>query len=558
MSNFGEYSDSEVDRIMTNRPPSSYGSMHSDDYDEDDDDDDIKEPPNKQPETRLRLYRSESPETAITERTQTHQSSIYQDGLFLRPQSITHKEEAFPARHDRESISLDQSEMQSEVRTERAINEEPNDRDMEELHERDLPEDESASMEVQEVRTEEPVYDYDEIVLHFDEPKEPPPRPPAGSGLQFRHPHSSLTLRHVLTAMVNSLSRLHPSDISYYKRSLSSHCRFRKNYPMIADLNDPLDLADKMIEVCGLGEALYLTVRNLQNIGKDDMAKILRKTCRRALLQYDLKIAYDRRYYSLYEGRCRPGQQRYISDVYVEPVTVIKGTREPINPENEYIVVQMNRSFEKYRGCSVEAQKWRDEDKAFIEMMGKMAYRMILEGRDWFTVEDLTAVNLTYEDLRSRDELTTEVKRASEDNRTWTFKFVHVTIQEYMAAMYVYVAFRKHGKNVFISSQMSWLQSSNKDRAVIEMYRPAIDRMLASPNGHLDMFVRFLIGLVTPGTEDNLRGYLLNHYHPKAKGTEEVVKYINKKMKDNIHPDRRRNLELCLVELEEGKDEKRR
>lgn len=50
---------------------------------------------------------------------------------------------------------------------------------------------------------------------------------------------------------------------------------------MIADLNDPLDLADKMIEVCGLGEALYLTVRNLQNIGKDDMAKILRKTCRR-------------------------------------------------------------------------------------------------------------------------------------------------------------------------------------------------------------------------------------------------------------------------------------
>lgn len=96
-------------------------------------------------------------------------------------------------------MSLDQSEMQSEVRTERAINEEPNDRDMEELHERDLPEDESASMEVQEVRTEEPVYDYDEIVLHFDEPKEPPPHPPAGSGLQFRHPHSSLTLRHVLT-----------------------------------------------------------------------------------------------------------------------------------------------------------------------------------------------------------------------------------------------------------------------------------------------------------------------------------------------------------------------
>lgn len=91
---------------------------------------------------------------------------------------------------------MDQSELQSEVRTERAIQEEPNDRDVEELPE---PQDESAAMEMPEERPEEPVYDYDEIVLHFDEPKEPPPRPPAGSGLQFQHPHSSLTLRHVLT-----------------------------------------------------------------------------------------------------------------------------------------------------------------------------------------------------------------------------------------------------------------------------------------------------------------------------------------------------------------------
>lgn len=221
---------------------------------------------------------------------------------------------------------------------------------------------------------------------------------------------------------------------------------------------------------------------------------------------------------------------------------------------SQLIVVQMNRSFEKYRGCSVEAQKWREEDKMFIEMMGKMSYKMIQEGRDWFTVEDLTSVNLTYEDLRNRDELTTEVKRRNEDVRTWIFKFVHITVQEYMAAMYVYVAFRKHGKNVIEPSKMSWFQGPNKDRPVIDLYRPAIDRALVSPNGHLDMFLRFLVGLVTPGTEDNLHGYLLSHYHPKAKGTEEVVKYINKKMRDNIHADRRRNLELCLVELEEGKE----
>ncbi|XP_016100614.1 protein NLRC3 [Sinocyclocheilus grahami] len=806
MSNFGDDSDSEVDRIMMDRPPSSYGSMHSDDH-EGEEDDEFEEHLLKLPATRVRLHRSDSPETAITERTNTNQSSVYNDGLVLKPQHFMHIAESH-ARHsiNREPSIVEPSELQSDIRTEAAMDEEPNVRDTE-MNERDTQEQQNESVAMEQAEATKEEDDFDEIVIGFEEPKDPPPPPPAeGVGLQFQQMHSSLTLRHVLRQMVECLSQLHPEEIAYFKRSLSTHCRFRKNYSRIADLNDPLDLADKMIEVCGLGEALHLTIRAVQNVGKDNLAEYLRKTCRRAVLQHDLNIAHDRCYYSLYEGRCRPGQQRYISDIYVEPVTVIRGSREPINLENEVyqipytiqetqiraadifrllpheqkpirtvmmtgipacgltvavnkviidwmekktnqdfqfifplpakelhlgkdgnqsflelldsffaeaddikfiekpdclslfiidalelckhnldfknnevissarvkapldalltslikgtllpnarvwitshvtaahrippqlidryvelrgftdekkeeyftkrttdpelgrkvynhmkrskaleiichlplfswmvafifergfrdpeygkhppgitafysqlIIVQMNRSFEKYRGCNVEDQKWRDEDKMFIDMMGKMSYRMIQEGRDWFTVEDLTSVNLTYEDLRSRDELTTEVKRRNEDIHTWVFKFVHITVQEYMAAMYAYVAFRKHGKNVIEPSKMSWFQGPNKDRPVIELYRPAIDRALASPNGHLDMFLRFLVGLVTPGTEDNLRGYLLGHYHPKAKGTEEVVKYINKKIRDNIHPDRRRNLELCLVELEEGK-----
>ncbi|XP_043114650.1 NLR family CARD domain-containing protein 3 [Puntigrus tetrazona] len=809
MSNFGDESDSEVDRIMMDRPPSSYGSMQSDDHE--DELDEFEEPPLKLQATRVRLNRPDSPETVFTERTNTNQSSVYKDGLVLRTQTFMRAEESHALHSiNREPSIVEPSELQSDIQTEAAMDEEPNYRD-EENNERDAQEqrNESAAMEQEEATKEEEEEDFDEIVVSYAEPIDPPPPPREGDGLQFQHLHGSLTLQHVLRQMVGCLSQFHPAEISYFKRSLSTHCRFRKNYPSIADLHDPLDLVDKMIEVCGLGEALHLTIRAIHNVGKEDLSVYLRKTCRRAVLQHDLILAHERRYYSLYEGRCRPGRQRYISDVYVEPVTVIRGSREPINLENEvqrvpytieetqiraadifrplpheqkpirtvmmtgvpasgltvavnkviidwlekktnqdfqlvfplpakelhlgkdehqsflemlscffaeaedikfiekpdclslfiidalelcrhdldfknnkvissarvkapldalltslikgtllpnarvwitshvsaahrippqlidryvelrgftdekkeeyftkrtsetelgrkvynhmkrskaleimchhplfswmvafifergfrdpeygkhppgitafysqFIVVQMNRAFEKYRGCSVEAQKWKEEDKTFIEMMGKMSYKMLLDGRDRFTVADLAAVNLTYEDLRDRDELTTEVKRRNENVQTWIFKFVHFTVQEYMAAMYAYVAFRKDGKNVIEPSKMSWLTGSNKDRPVIELYRPAVDRALASPNGHLDMFLRFLVGLVTPGTEDNLRGYLLNHYHPKAKGTEEVAKYINKKMRDGVHPDRRRNLELCLVELEEGKEER--
>ncbi|XP_073674339.1 protein NLRC3 [Garra rufa] len=807
MSNYEDDSDTEMGRYGMDRPPSSYGSMQSDDH-EDEEEDDLQELPFKET-TRVRIHRPDSPETAITERTNTNQSSIYKDGLVLR-QPIMHTEEPHAFHSiNRESSIVEPSELQSDIRTEAAMDEEPNDRDAD----RDMQEQqsESAAMEIQEKQAEATAQedDFDEIVVRYDEPKESPPIPEEGLGLQFQHMHGSLTLRHVLMQMVGCLSKLYPAEIAYFKRCLSTHCRFRKHYSRIADLHDPLDLVDKMIEISGLGEALYLTIRSLHNVGKDNLSDYLKKSCRRALLQHDLKMAHDRRYSSLYEGRCRPGQQRYISDVYVEPVTVIRGSREPVNLENEvqripytivetqiraadifrplptdskpirtvmmtgvpgcgvtvavnkvindwmegktnqdfqlvfpmpakelhlgkdadqsfletlssyfaeagdikfiekpdclslfiidalelckhnldfknnevvssartkapldalltslitgtmlpnarvwitshvsaahripphlidryvelrgftdekkeeyftkrtpepelgrkvynhmkrskaleiichlplfswmvafifergfrdpdygehppgitvfysqYIIVQMNRSFEKYRGCSVEAQKWKDEDKMFTEMMGKMSYRLIQEGRDWFTVEDLSSVNLKYEDLRSRDELTTEVKRKNEDVRTWVFKFVHITVQEYMAAMYAYVTFRKHGKNVIEHGKMSWLQGSTKDRPMIDLYRPAIDRALASPNGHLDMFLRFLVGLVTPGTEDHLRGYQLSHYHPKAKGIEDVVKYINKKKKENFHPDRLRNLDWCLVELEEGKEAK--
>ncbi|XP_051535444.1 NLR family CARD domain-containing protein 3 [Myxocyprinus asiaticus] len=821
MSNMGEDSDCEVDRIMVGRPPSSYGSMMSEDHE---DLDDFDEPPVQTlkvslgAQTGVRLYRSESPETAITERTHTNRSSVHKEGVFLNEH--TSSVEAFLTQQsiDREPTTLEplQSDLRTDViRTERETEEEHlerqmefNERDTEEVNEGDMQVEQNKQDVQEESNEREMDDDFDEIVvdLGFSE-SEPPPHPPEGVGLQFQHPHRSLTLRHVLMAMVKSLRPLKPGELTYFKRSLCSHYRFEHDYATIAEISDALDLADKLIELCGMGEAIYLTIRSLENIQKDDLANTLRKTCRRALLQHELRLTHERRYYSLYEGRCRPGQQRFISDVYVEPLTVIRGDGDPVNTEHEvrqiqctvqetmiraadifrplpneqetvrtvmmtgvpgsgltvavnkfiidwmegktnqdfqfvfplpgkelhlgkegdqtflemlatffaeaedirfiekddclslfiidaldlchypldfqnnetvtsvrtkasvetliislikgtmlpharvwitshrtaahkippqfisrfvelrgftdeqkeiyftkrtsepqlgrkvfnhmkrsralqiichlplfswmvayifersfrdpkfgehppgitnfypqYVIVQMNRSFERYRGSSVEAQRWKDEDKMFLEKMGKMAFRMLQDGRETFSVDDLHAVDLKYEDLCTRDEITTEVKRTSEDQRTWLFKFVHYTFLEFMAAMYAYVAFRKHGKNVF-ESKNPLSKMLSKDRPMIELYRPAIDRALSSQNGHLDMFLRFLVGLITPGTEGHLRGYLLNHYHPKPKGTEEVVKYIHKKIKENVHPDRCRNLELCLVELEEGKND---
>lgn len=84
--------------------------------------------------------------------------------------------------------------------------------------------------------------------------------------------------------MVSSLRPLRPVEMAYFKRSLCGHYRFASDYSTIAELTDALDLADKLIELCGEGEALYLTIRSLQSIKKDELANTLRKTCRRGKL----------------------------------------------------------------------------------------------------------------------------------------------------------------------------------------------------------------------------------------------------------------------------------
>lgn len=220
----------------------------------------------------------------------------------------------------------------------------------------------------------------------------------------------------------------------------------------------------------------------------------------------------------------------------------------------QYMIVQTNRKIERYVGTSLEASRWKDSDKDFLIGMGKLALKMMLEERDVFYEDEVDALQLNLEDVAHRGGISTEVTRQGgypQGGRG--FSFIHYSVQEFMAAVYVYVTFRVKGKNIFEQQIKSKVAKLLKDRPVSDLYKLAVDKALASRNGHLDMFLRFLFGFATPGTEHHLRGYLLPQYPPEPKGMDDVLKYVNKKIKEDASPARCRNLTLCLNELEEGK-----
>lgn len=214
----------------------------------------------------------------------------------------------------------------------------------------------------------------------------------------------------------------------------------------------------------------------------------------------------------------------------------------------QYVIVLTNRKVERYVGTGLESQ-WKDADKDFLMKMGKLALRMLLEGRNVFCENAVYHLALDIHDVTHRGGISSETGEPARENGR-SFRFVHPSIQEFMAAVYVYVTFRMTGENV-LEPQKGKTKTA---RPVGELYKPVIDRVLARHDRHMDLFLRFLLGLAARRTEMHLRGHLLPQYHPEPKGVEDVLMYARKRIKENAVSERCRNLELCLTELEEGKN----
>ncbi|KAG5269850.1 hypothetical protein AALO_G00206910 [Alosa alosa] len=229
----------------------------------------------------------------------------------------------------------------------------------------------------------------------------------------------------------------------------------------------------------------------------------------------------------------------------------------------DIVLVMVNRWQERYRGSSSDHTRWKDEEKNLLKSLGHFALRMIEARRVRFHGNDFKEFDLEPRKLLNLGLITEEMAEwtpggaggASGTPRP-TYVFLHLALQEFMAAFYVYLAFRADGRNVFEQQLKSSVVSKLvKDRPILDLLRPATDRALASPDGHLDLMLRFLCGMAMDSTEDHLRGTMLPHRNPPPRGMDEAERFLRKRM-ETAHPDRRRNLELCLNEMKELEEDK--
>ncbi|XP_016091055.1 NACHT, LRR and PYD domains-containing protein 12-like [Sinocyclocheilus grahami] len=131
------------------------------------------------------------------------------------------------------------------------------------------------------------------------------------------------------------------------------------------------------------------------------------------------------------------------------------------------------------------------------------------------------------------------------------FCFVHLSIQEHLAALYAHLSFTKNYINVFdqteqsvLSKFVNWL----KYHSVSELHKRVVDVALRSKNGHLDLFLHFLLGLSLESNQTLLRE-LVTQTGSCSYNKEETVEFIKQKIRENHSSERSINLFHCLNEL---------
>ncbi|KAM4634149.1 protein NLRC3-like [Polymixia lowei] len=204
-----------------------------------------------------------------------------------------------------------------------------------------------------------------------------------------------------------------------------------------------------------------------------------------------------------------------------------------------FLVFQSKKMNVKYCGRPRTDPHWNTQSKKMILSLGKLAFDQLEKGNLIFYEADLKECGI---DIRAASVCSGVFTQIYKEERGLyqdkVFCFIHLSIQEFLAAVYVFLSFINTGVN---------LLSRNKSK-VKPFYQSAVDKALQSRNGHLDLFLRFLLGLSLETNQTLLRG-LLEQTGKSSQTNQETVQYIKKKISENPFSERSINLFYCLNEL---------
>uniref|UniRef100_A0AAQ4RX19 NACHT domain-containing protein n=1 Tax=Gasterosteus aculeatus aculeatus TaxID=481459 RepID=A0AAQ4RX19_GASAC len=216
-----------------------------------------------------------------------------------------------------------------------------------------------------------------------------------------------------------------------------------------------------------------------------------------------------------------------------------------------FLVVQSKVKKVKYDGGAETDPHWSLKSRKMIESLGKLAFDQLQKGNLIFYESDLTECGIDIRAASVYSGIFTQIFREERGlYQDKVFCFIHLSVQEFLAALHVHLTFFSSGVNLLSEEQTTslWSKVFRDKPKPKRLYQSAVDEALQSHNGHLDLFLRFLLGLSLETNQTLLRGLLIQT-ESRSQTNQETVQYIKKKISEDVSPEKSINLFHCLNEL---------
>ncbi|XP_043966402.1 NLR family CARD domain-containing protein 3-like isoform X1 [Gambusia affinis] len=207
----------------------------------------------------------------------------------------------------------------------------------------------------------------------------------------------------------------------------------------------------------------------------------------------------------------------------------------------EFLEIQLKIKEEKY----FEKAEEDPENRKLIESLGKLAFDQLLKGNLIFYDKELKQCDINIKDAALFSGVFTKMFKKERGTRDISvYSFVHLSIQEFLAAVYMLHCFTSRKSEVI----QTFLGEKYRETSLDEFMKKVMEKSLSSKNGHLDLFVRFLHGLTVESSQ-NLLEDLLGQRENSPETIQRIITNLKEMNTKRISPDRRINIFYCLVEM---------
>ncbi|XP_066517746.1 NLR family CARD domain-containing protein 3-like isoform X6 [Hoplias malabaricus] len=217
-----------------------------------------------------------------------------------------------------------------------------------------------------------------------------------------------------------------------------------------------------------------------------------------------------------------------------------------------FLLTQTNMKKEKYENSDeTDSKELLESNREVIRKLSELAFKQLMKGNVMFYEDDLRECGIDVTEASVYSGICTEIFR--EESVLYQRKvycFVHLSFQEFLAAFYVFYCYVNNNKEELIFFKPQYREWS-ENLTLEVLLEAAVQKALQCETGHLDLFLRFLLGISLESNQKLLKDLLINT-QSSSESIKKTISCIKKQIKsEEIDTEKSINLFLCLSEMKD-------